>query len=96
VEVEVAQEAHPLVVRRVLDGANQVLHHERHALERPVRRLGGERLLEQRVDDRVQVTVQALDPLYGALRELLGRHLPLGDEFGLCGGVEMRIHGPRA
>ena len=73
--------------------AGQVLDHERHALERAVRRLGRERLLEQRVDDRVELAVERLDPLYGALRQLPGRHLPGADEVGLGGGVEMRLHG---
>jgi len=29
------------------------------------------------------------------IRELPGRHLPRADEFGLGGGVELRIHAPR-
>jgi hypothetical protein len=95
-EALVSQEAHPLVLRRVLDRADQVLDDERHALERAVRRLGRQRLVEQRVDDGVELAVERLDPLYRALRQLFGRSLPGSNELGLGSGVEMRIHGPRA
>jgi hypothetical protein len=75
------------VVGRVRHGADQVLDHERHSPERPVRRLGGAGLVEERVDNRVQVAVERLDALDRALHQLAWRHLPGADEVGLGGGV---------
>jgi hypothetical protein len=75
------------VVGRVLHGADEVLDHERHALERPVSRRRRERLLEQRVDHRVELAVERLDALDRALHQLLRRHLPRADEVGLGSGV---------
>jgi len=91
--VAVAQDLGALVLRRPGDGRAEVLHHGRHAPERPLTELAARDLrpgeLEQRDHDGVDLRVDALDGGDGPLQQLRGRALPLGDEGGLAGGVEV-------
>src|SRR5262249_24491325 len=48
----------------------------------------GARLLEERDDDRVELRVQALDPLDGGVDKAGRGGIPPADELGLGGGVE--------
>ena len=89
------QEAHALVVGVAGGVAGQVLHHHGHALERPGRRLGVERLLEQRVDHGVELAVQRLHSLHGRLHQLASRYFARAHERGLSGGIQPWVHAAR-
>ena len=90
----VAQELHALVERIALDAGEEVLDDQRHAPERSVgqrpARLGA-RLVEARMDDRVQLAVQLLDARDRVVDELERRGVARADELGLRGCVEERV-----
>ena len=76
--VRVAQELHALVDRIALDAREQILEHERHAAERSVRQFAPgllARLVEQRMDHRVQLAVQFLDAVDGFVDQFERRRL---------------------
>ena len=72
-----------------LDGADEVLHHERHAAERAVGRLGAcaRALSNSGWITALSSRVQRLDALDRALDELARLASPRADEVGLGGGV---------
>jgi hypothetical protein len=67
--------------------AGEILQEERDSPEWPVRRLRGERLLEQRVNDGVQLAVERLDAVDRGFDQLGGRGLARADQFGQIRGV---------
>ncbi len=79
------------------DAGEQILHDERHTAKRSLRECAGRLracLLEARVDHRVQLGVELLDPRDRVVDELERRRLALAHELGLRGRIDERFrHG---
>ena len=94
VPVEVLQHLHTAMERITGRVAHAVLHEERHAPERSGRELGGgrggERLVVETMDDRVELRIELLDARDRPLDQLGRRHVAAPYRLGLRRGVHPR------